>query len=69
MTIDRLNAIGVALYGTQWQSDLARALNIDSRRIRQWLGNERPIPDWLDDELTKLLNDKIVLCQSLISPT
>nr|WP_276591270.1 transcriptional regulator [Moraxella bovis] len=50
--------MGTALYGTQWQSDLARALNVDSRRVRQWLKEERPIPDWLDDELKVLLNEK-----------
>ncbi|UYZ74519.1 helix-turn-helix domain-containing protein [Moraxella bovis] len=66
MTPDQLTAIGTALYGTQWQSDLARALNVDSRRVRQWLKEERPIPDWLDDELKVLLNEKISLCQSLL---
>lgn len=67
MTKYQLAAIGSALYGTQWQSDLARALDIDSRRVRQWLNNERPLPDWLDGELNQLLQDKITLCQSLIT--
>ncbi len=67
MTKDQLAAIGSALYGTQWQSDLARTLDIDSRRVRQWLNNERPLPDWLDGELNQLLQDKITLCQSLIT--
>ncbi|UZA25342.1 helix-turn-helix domain-containing protein [Moraxella bovis] len=66
MTKDRLIAIGQALYGTQWQSDLARALDIDSRRVRQWLNDERGLPDWLDDELKKLLDDKIKQCQALM---
>lgn len=55
MNKETLTAIGQVLYGTQWQSDLARALNIDSRRIRQWLNEERPIPDWLNEELKRLL--------------
>ncbi len=67
MTKDQLSTIGTALYGTQWQSDLARALDIDSRRVRQWLNDERPLPDWLDGELNQLLQDKITLCQSLIT--
>lgn len=66
MTKDRLIAIGVALYGTQWQSELARALDIDSRRVRQWLGDERPLPNWLDKELKVLLDDKIKACQALL---
>ncbi|OOS03287.1 hypothetical protein SAMN02745664_12328 [Moraxella cuniculi DSM 21768] len=66
MSKDKLTAIGQALYGTQWQSDLARALNIDSRRVRQWLNDERGLPDWLEGELNRLLTDKITLCQSLL---
>ena len=59
MTPDQLTHIGQILSGTQWQSDLARALDIDSRRVRQWLNNERPIPDWLNGELKTLLDDNI----------
>ncbi|MBE9597166.1 hypothetical protein [Moraxella sp. K2450] len=55
-----------ALYGTQWQSDLARALGIDSRRVRQWLNDERGLPDWLDNELQTLLDNKIRQCQALM---
>lgn len=66
MNKETLTAIGQVLYGTQWQSDLARALNIDSRRIRQWLNNERPIPDWLNKELKRLLLANIDECQKCI---
>lgn len=66
MNKETLTAIGQVLYGTQWQSDLARALNIDSRRIRQWLNNERPIPDWLNKELKRLLLVNIDECQKCI---
>lgn len=65
LTTNQLTAIGVALYGTQWQSDLARALNVDSRRVRQWLNNERPIPEWLPNELNVLLSKNIDDCQQL----
>lgn len=66
MTIEHLTKIGIALYGTQWQSDLARALDIESRRIRQWLKEERPLPNWLENELNSLLAEKITLCQALL---
>lgn len=67
MTKDTLIQIGQVLYGTQWQSDMARALNIDSRRIRQWLACERPLPDWLDDELKMLLSDNIAQAQNALT--
>lgn len=66
MNHEQLTQIGVALYGTQWQSDLARALNIDSRRVRQWLNHERPIPDWLVYEVLVLLQNNIIECQKLM---
>lgn len=66
MTKDTLIQIGQVLYGTQWQSDMARALGIDSRRIRQWLADERPLPDWLEDELQTLLADNIAQATALM---
>lgn len=66
MTKDTLIQIGQVLYGTQWQSDMARALGIDSRRIRQWLADERPLPDWLEDELQTLLADNIAQATALL---
>lgn len=66
MTLDQLTQIGQVLYGTQWQSDMARALGIDSRRIRQWLADERPLPDWLDGELKTLLSDNIAQATALL---
>lgn len=65
LTTTQLTTIGQALYGTQWQSDLARALSVDSRRVRQWLNNERPIPEWLQGELITLLSTNIDECQRL----
>ncbi|MCG7412051.1 helix-turn-helix domain-containing protein [Moraxella nonliquefaciens] len=65
ITKDLLIKVGQALYGTQWQSDLARALDVDSRRVRQWLNDERPIPEWLSSELNALLTKNINDCQHL----
>lgn len=66
ITKDLLIKVGQALYGTQWQSDLARALDVDSRRVRQWLNDERPIPEWLLSELNTLLTKNIDDCQRLL---
>lgn len=65
MNKEMLINVGQALYGTQWQSDLARALSIDSRRVRQWLNDERPMPKWLPNELAGLLAKNIDDCQYL----
>lgn len=66
ITKDLLIKVGQALYGAQWQSDLARALDVDSRRVRQWLNDERPIPEWLLSELNTLLTKNIDDCQRLL---
>lgn len=44
---------GLALYGERWQSPLARDLGVDSRRVRAWRNDERPLPDL--KEMLKLL--------------
>lgn len=58
MDIKQLEQAGQLLYGDQWQSNLARDLGIDSRRIRQWVNNDRPISDWVTSEVSALLDKK-----------
>ncbi len=54
--IELLKQAGNALYGTQWQSDLARQLGFkEARRIRQWLTGDRPIPATVWDTIKNLL--------------
>jgi len=55
MDIEQLERAGRLLYGDQWQSNLARDFSIDSRRIRQWVNNERPVSDWVVLEVQALL--------------
>lgn len=57
LTPEQLKQAGELLYGNQWQSDLARAINVDSRRIRQWLSGQRPIPVGLWLEIIELLKN------------
>lgn len=41
--------IGTALFGTQWQEDMARALGISGRSVRYWLaGRQIPAGVWRD---------------------
>ena len=47
MTSDLLEVVGTALYGQQWQSDLARDLGLSSRAIRNWHSSGRvPTAKW-----------------------
>lgn len=60
MTKEELQTIGRALYGSQWQTELARNIvnldgaALDHRRVRQWACGARPVPDWVLSELKKL---------------
>jgi transcriptional regulator with XRE-family HTH domain len=41
-----IRAIGEALFGTRWQTDVADALGVSSRTVRRWLtGEDQPRPD------------------------
>lgn len=57
MHTSELRAAGEALYGEQWQSDLARALDVSSRRVREWIERDAP-PRWVRAEVYALLMSK-----------
>jgi len=57
ITTEKLERAGRLLYGDQWQSNLARDLNIDSRRVRQWTTSDRPISEWVYSELLIILRN------------
>lgn len=66
--IDDLRAAGEALYGSRWQSDLARDLGLsDARRVRQWFSGDRPIPDGVWKDVAKLLRERLVLIDSTLA--
>lgn len=57
---------GKALYGDRWQTDIGRDLGVDSRRVRQWLASERPIPPGVWNDLVKLLNARKLLIEATL---
>ena len=65
MTRDQLHTIGRALYGSQWQTELARnivnldGVPLDCRRVRQWACGARPVPGWLLPELKVLAQKRM----------
>lgn len=52
-----LEQAGKVLYGDQWQSNLARSLGVDSRRIRQWMAGERKPQPGVVLDVIKLLDE------------
>jgi len=65
MTRDQLHTIGRTLYGSTWQTELARNIvnldskELDARRVKQWACGARPVPDWLLPELKNLARKRM----------
>lgn len=55
---DRLRRCGETLFGARWQSDLAHALGIGDRRVREWLAGERRIPPGVWQDIAALLRQR-----------
>lgn len=67
MSKELLIAAGEALYGDRWQTPLARDLGLpDGRRVRQWLNDERPIPEGLRVTLRGLLEGRRITIDELL---
>ncbi len=55
MTPSLLRESGEALYGSRWQSELARALGVADRTVRRWAAGEWAVPPNVGQELRALL--------------
>ena len=62
-----LDRAGKALYGDRWQSDLARDLGVDSRRVRQWLTGDRRIPVGIWADICGLLRHRQMSIKNVLS--
>ena len=63
---DDMERAGQALFGGRWQSDLARAIGVDSRRVRQWMADERPIPPGVWADIAGLLRQRQIRIGSVL---
>lgn len=63
----RLRLVGEALYGSRWQSDLARALGVGDRRVREWVAGDRRIPPGVWADIASLLRDRRGMIDSLLA--
>lgn len=55
---EELERAGNLLFGERWQSELARALEVGDRRVREWLARERSIPPGIWSDITALLKQR-----------
>jgi len=62
-----LRKSGEALFGQRWQTDIAKALGVDSRRIRQWVKGERPLPKTIDKNILTLLQQRQIKIGQLLN--
>lgn len=56
---------GEALYGTQWQSALARDLGVSDRTVRRWVAGTSDVPAGLYVDLVRLTQERAALLDSL----
>lgn len=54
LTPEKLEWLGLSLYGTSFKIQLASALGVDRRRINHWLDGDRPIPVGIKAELLQI---------------
>jgi len=60
-----LRIYGEALFGSRWQSELARALGVTPRHLARWLDSTRSMPERVSDDLAKLKAERLRLIQAL----
>ena len=53
-----LVAVGEALYGPRWQSDLARDLGVSDRTMRRWAAGTHHPPPAVQDDLLRLVIER-----------
>ncbi len=66
MTPTLFRAIGTALYGPQWQSEMARQLDVALRTVQRWSAGSSPVPDSIRPELRTLMDEQRTLLVKLI---
>lgn len=63
---DKLEKIGVALFGRSWKKAIAEALKVDERRITHWLQCTRPIPSGIWIDLKAIAESrKLAVCEAI----
>jgi hypothetical protein len=68
-TFELIRAIGQALFGTQWQTDLGTELGMNRRTVQRWLAGQDEPRRGVWDDLERILSERIkaqqVLCDAI----
>lgn len=67
MTAERFRDLAAALFGANWRSPLAHALNIDKRAVQRWANGQNAVPDWVEGWLHAWLAAKIEADRKLLA--
>lgn len=51
LSTQEFRALGLALFGPGWQTEMARRLDVLPRTVRRWAAGDTPVPDWVPLEL------------------
>jgi len=68
MTGDELRAVGHALYGTKWISDMAESLQCSSRSVRRWAAGSWPVPDGVAHDIELLVSTRMAQLATMGRP-
>lgn len=60
-----LTRAGKLLYGQQWQSALARDLDVSDRTVRRWVCGATPVPVGVYVDLQRLVLERAALLDML----
>lgn len=63
---ETLEKAGQSLFGDQWQSDLARALDVNARTVRYWVASGN-IPAGVWNDIEVLCRDRIPTLVSVMT--
>jgi hypothetical protein len=55
-----LSDVGEALYGSRWQSELARNIGVSDRSIRRWVAGTDEVPDAAWRDMALLLETRAI---------
>lgn len=65
----KLIKLGQAAFGDSWQSQTARAINVDPRRVQQWVREDRIVPDGVLADLIEVLEHRQQQINLVLSET
>jgi transcriptional regulator with XRE-family HTH domain len=59
-------AVGTALYGSRWQSELARALGVAIRTVQRWAAGDIEPPAGVYGELAPIVEERAAVLRPLL---